>query len=97
MELTCPGIGDGGSGRASVEGSGGILLILKENMIDPSANNEVSGKLENALIVSWIAHEMFAQKRHTRSLSRLAPISAPLSDAPLLVPSPGRNYRPPSP
>jgi hypothetical protein len=47
--LVCAGIGDGGSGNANVEGSGGILLILNENMIDPSANKEVSGKLEKAL------------------------------------------------
>lgn len=42
-------MGEGGSGNRKVDGSGGICRILKENMIDPSANSEVSGKLEKAL------------------------------------------------
>jgi hypothetical protein len=49
IDLTWSGIGEGGSGSDKVDGSGGILRILKENMMEPSANNEVSGKLEKAL------------------------------------------------
>jgi len=52
IDLTWSGIGEGGSGSDKVDGSGGILRILKENMIEPSANNEVSGKLEKALSIS---------------------------------------------
>jgi hypothetical protein len=52
IDLTWSGIGEGGSGSDRVDGSGGILRILNENMMEPSENSDVSGKLENALIVS---------------------------------------------
>lgn len=41
-----PGMGDGGSGNVVSTGS---CRILNENWISPSANSDVSGKLENAL------------------------------------------------
>ena len=71
IDLTWPGIGEGGSGRDSVEGSGGILRILKENIMDPSANSEVSGKLEKALSISSVCVVLL-----TRSPFPLDPISA---------------------
>jgi hypothetical protein len=56
IDLTLSGIGEGGSGNDRVDGSGGILRILKENMMDPSAKREVSGKLEKALSYQLNSH-----------------------------------------
>jgi hypothetical protein len=43
------GRGDGGSGRVSVSGFGGMCRILNEKRIEPSVKSEVSGKEEKAL------------------------------------------------
>lgn len=73
------GSGDGGSGKARDDGSGGRCLILKENWILPSVKSDVSGKDEKALI-GELQHDCNMSPTH--SPSRRFPISCRRRGAP---------------
>ena len=96
IDLTWSGIGEGGSGSDKVDGSGGKLRILKENMIDPSANNEVSGKLEKALVISSAfmkdVHILLFPRSpspaNDSALNHRSPLQIKITDDHLLDPSP---------